>query len=281
MIAQAHSASCFKSLARYLESPKSHRPDLCRVAWIENRNLVCTGSLQDIAWEMTVVARASERVQKPVYHVSVSWAPEDDPEPPQMISVADEILRNLSMKENQAVYVAHGDEAYRHLHIMANRVHPKTRTACCVFKSYYTIERTLRHAEMRHGFRVVPGRLYRHPDLSPPERSQSLSKGAYKILSRDKTVPFQILVQRTAARDFTDACSWHDLKMRLARHGLSMVPQRSGLLVTDGSEYAKSSSIAPGISLRKLEKRFGETFSLRPRAPTIQRQQDRDMGWER
>ncbi len=270
MIAQACTSTCFQSLARYLDRPKPHRQALSRVAWTENRNLVCTGSLQKIAWEMTIVARGNERVQKPVCHVSLSWAPEDNPTRDQMTSVADNVVRCLSLSQHQAVFVAHGDEAYRHLHIMANRVHPETRLVQSDYRSYCAIEATLRHAEVQHGFRRVPGHLYQLPGQSPPERSQSLSKGAYKALCRGKALPFQMLVQRVAGRDFADASGWQDLSMRLARNGLSLKAQRSGLIVTDGFEYAKSSSIAPGVSLWRLEERFGEAFDQ-------QRTMERDL----
>ena len=260
MIAQSHKASCFKSLARYLERPKSQRPDLRRVAWAEPRNLVCTGSLQQMAWEMAVVSRGSERVQKPVYHVSVSWAPEDEPTRWHMTTVADEVMHTLSLSDHQAVYVAHADEAYKHVHVMANLVHPDTRRVQKLGWHYGRIEAVLRHAERRYGFREVPGHYFQLPEQKAPDRSQSLSKGAHKALCRDQDLPFQVIVRRVAELDFAEATSWKDLTDRLDHHGLRLEARRSGLIVTDGREYAKSSSVAPGVSRRLLEERFGEAF---------------------
>ena len=260
MIAQSHKASCFKSLARYLERPKSQRPDLRRVAWAEPRNLVCTGSLQQMAWEMAVVSRGSERVQKPVYHVSVSWAPEDEPTRWHMTTVADEVMHTLSLSDHQAVYVAHADEAYKHVHVMANLVHPDTRRVQKLGWHYGRIEAVLRHAERRYGFREVPGHYFQLPGQKAPDRSQSLSKGAHKALCRDQDLPFQVIVRRVAELDFAEATSWKDLTDRLDHHGLRLKARRSGLIVTDGREYAKSSSVAPGVSRRLLEERFGEAF---------------------
>ena len=260
MIAQSHKASCFKSLARYLERPKSQRPDLRRVAWAEPRNLVCTGSLQQMAWEMAVVSRGSERVQKPVYHVSVSWAPEDEPTRWHMATVADEVMHTLSLSDHQAVYVAHADEAYKHVHVMANLVHPDTRRVQKLGWHYGRIEAVLRHAERRYGFREVPGHYFQLPEQKAPDRSQSLSKGAHKALCRDQDLPFQVIVRRVAELDFAEATSWKDLTDRLDHHGLRLEARRSGLIVTDGREYAKSSSVAPGVSRRLLEERFGEAF---------------------
>ena len=260
MIAQTHRSASFRSLAAYLERPKPHRPDTTRVAWTEPRNLLCSASLGEAAWEISIVARGSERVKKPVYHVSLSWAPEDEPSRGHMTTVADDVMHTLSLADHQSMYVAHADEDYRHLHVMANLVHPNTLRVHRLGLHYRRVEAVLRHAERRFGFREVPGHWYQLPDQAPPDRSQSLSKGAYKALCKGKSVPFQVIVRQVAALDFSEATGWRDLVARLDRYGLRLEARRSGLVVTDGHEYAKSSSVAPGISRRALEERFGEAF---------------------
>lgn len=272
MIAQSHKSVCFHSLARYLERPKPDRPETTRVAWMEARNLACAASLEMAAWEMSIVARGSARVRKPVYHCSLSWAPEDEPARTHMTAVADDVIQTLSLTDHQAMLVAHDDEDYRHLHMMCNLVHPTTLRVQSLGLHYKRIQVVLRHAERRYGFREVPGHLYQLPGQKAPERSQSLSKGAYKALCRGKSLPFQVIVRRVAALDFRKATGWRDLLNRLDRHGLRLEPRRTGLVVTDGHEYAKSSSIAPGISRKLLEERFGEEF------PT---EQSRDLAPER
>ena len=267
MIAQGRTAQSFAALARYLERPKAHRPDLTRVAWTEPRNLVCTTSLPQMAWEMHVVAGASTRVQKPVFHMSVSWAPEDEPQRWQMTAVADEVLQTLSLEGHQAVYVAHADESYAHLHVMANRVHPERKTAQELGLYYRKVETVLRHAERHHGFREVPGHYYQLPGQKPPDRSRSFTKKAHKVISRGDEVPFQERIAAVAGKDFAEADSWYDLTRRLEAHALTLEPRRSGLVVTDGETYAKSSSIGPEISRRKLEARFGEEFTANPKPP--------------
>ncbi len=260
MIAQSQRTTDFKAVARYLERPKPQRPDLQRVAWIEPRNLVCTSTLQRMAWEMSVVARGNHLVQKPVLHMSVSWAPEDEPQRWHMASVADEVMQRLSLADHQAIYVAHGDEEYKHIHVVANVVHPRTLKTQKLGLYYRQVQAVLRHAERRYGFREVPGHRYLLPGQRPPDRSQSLSKGAYKALCLHEKVPFQVIVRRVAEQDFSEASSWRELAARLRHHGLRMEERRSGLVVTDGTEYVKSSSIAPYISRKKLEQRFGASY---------------------
>jgi len=253
-------AYSFQSVARYLETPKSHREYLVRVAWIEARNVISDESLSDAAREMNLIASGNIQVRRPVLHMSISWAPEDDPSRNQMIEVSDRILRKLNLQEHQTMLVAHGDEHYAHIHTMANRVHPITRRASCLGLFYRDIEETLRKAEREMRFQETPGHYYQLPGQSPPDRRESLSKQAHKATQARKEVPFQVIVQDVAEADFDRASSWEDLHTRLEKHGLHLMPRKSGLVVTDDHEYAKCSSVARNASLRKLEARFGESW---------------------
>ena len=273
MIASVNTCRSFQNLAKYLERTKAGRESMVRVDWIETRYLVLAEDLQEAAREMSIVASGSDRVRSPVLHASISWAPEDDPSREQMQEVADGLLDTLGMKDHQAIYVAHADEDYAHLHIMANRVHPQTRKAAPMRLSWRRTEEYLRRAERRMGFREVPGHLCQLEGQKRPERSQSLSKGAYKGVMRDGILPFQMVVRRAAGNDFEKAQSWQDLTRRLRRHGLALVPRGGGLVVTDGAEYAKCSSVMPGVSAPKLADRFGESFAeyeRRVRAPVLE-----------
>ena len=284
MIASVNTCQSFRNLARYLGRPKAGREDEVRVDWIETRYLALAKDLPGAAREMDIVASGSDRVQSPVLHASISWAPEDDPSREQMQEVADGLLSTLGMADHQAIYVAHADEDYAHLHIMANRVHPRTRTAANLRLSWRRTQKYLRHAERRMGFREVPGHLYQLEGQMRPDRSQSLSKGAYKGVVRDGVLPFQMLVRRAAGDDFEKAASWNDLTRRLRGHGLQLEARRKGLVVTDGAEYAKSSSVMPGISARRLAERFGETFAeyeQRVRAPVLELKRAHEARLER
>ena len=280
MIAQSNRSSSFKALTRYLETPKAHRQERTRIAWTDTRNLVCTGSLEDIAWEMTVVARGNERVRKPAYHISVSWAPEDKPTRGQMTEVADELMGTLALSDHQALYVAHADEQYEHVHVVTNLVHPVRRRVQNPGLCYRRMQKVLRHAERRFGFREVPGHYYQLPGQEPPDRSQSLSKGAAKALDQGRGTPFQLRVKSMAEQDFTESHSWQELNRRLDGHGLRLMPRRSGLVVTDGQEFAKCSSAAPNTSLRLLEARFQEPFT--PELAPVQEQSPslKSLGYE-
>jgi len=260
MISASRLAHSFQNLARYLETPKAHREDLVRVAWMEGRNVLSDENLSIAAREMDIVASSNIRAKRPVLHMSISWAPEDDPSRNQMTEVAERVLKKLNLQDHQTMLVAHGDEHYAHLHTMVNRIHPVTRRPQSLGLYYRDVQEILRKAEREMGFRETPGHYYQLPGQSPPDRRESLSKRAHKATQSRGEIPFQVLVRETAEADFDVASSWEDLHARLHKHGLQLIPSGSGLVVTDQHEYAKCSSVAKNASLRKLEARFGESW---------------------
>ncbi|MCY3630890.1 MAG: relaxase/mobilization nuclease domain-containing protein [Bacteroidota bacterium] len=260
MICASRLTNNFHAVARYLETPKSHRENQVRVAWIEGRNVISDENLQAAAREMRLIAAGAPRVRRPVLHMSISWAPDDDPSRSQMAEVSDRVLAKLNLQEHQVMLVAHGDEHYAHVHAITNRVHPITRRPRTLGFFYRDIEETLRKAEREMNFRETPGHCYQLPGQVPPDRRESLSKHAHKATQSRGEVPFQVLVRDAAEADFDAAGSWENLHARLDRRGLRLLPREKGLVVTDGHEFAKCSSVAKNASLRKLEARFGESW---------------------
>ena len=261
----------FTKLAQYLGGD-----DGSRAAWSQYRNLAFSDTLPEAAREMGLVARRSLRVEKPVLHLSISWAPDDDPSKQQMCDVVDSMLHDLELADHQATFVGHTDKAFAHTHVMANRVHPDSGLVRADRRYLHRIQANLRRAERAYGFKETPGHLFQLEGQERPDRSQSISSRAYRTALAQGKLPFQLLVQDVAEKDFAESRSWEELSARLARHGLRLVPRRGGLVVTDGHEYAKSSSIAPDVSRKKLETRFGKSFGLRttPSDRTVKRRRN-------
>lgn len=267
MIAASRYAQCFQNVARYLVRPKPDREDVQRVAWTDTRNLMADGDLDAAAREMALMARANSRIERPVLHMSISWAPEDRPNQGEMRKVAYRVLDSIGCTEHQSVLVAHADEAYAHLHAMTSRIHPETSRTCPNSFFYRTVQATLRRTEREMGFRETPGHLFLLPGQEPPDRTESLSKKALKATRRSQEIPFQLIVRQKTEHHFAHARNWQDLHYRLEREGLHLKPQRRGLVVTDGHEFAKCSSVARDVSLHRLQQRFNAPFSPPERSP--------------
>lgn len=245
----------FGGLARYLESGKSgNQPE--RVEWIEARNLPSTDP-RTASLLMRATAAQSDRVQKPVYHLAISFDAGDPVDRATMHRVAERLLADLGLQEHQALVVAHRDTGHPHLHVMLNRVHPETGRAWDPKNDYPQIERSLRVQERELGFREVPGHHHALAGQERPDRADSLTTGQQRQRMNGQ-LPFVEQVRAVAAQEIRESRSWAELEHRLGAHGLQMVARGSGMVITDGQAQAKLSSIDRGASRAKLEARFGE-----------------------
>src|SRR5437879_13609050 len=100
MIAATSSGRRFAALARYLLHGRSGE-ETDRVAWTAGRNLG-TDDPELAAMLMQAIADRNVRARSPVYHLTISFDPNDPATPEQMQAVADRMLRDLGLSEHQA-----------------------------------------------------------------------------------------------------------------------------------------------------------------------------------
>lgn len=134
----ANKGRSFKGAIAYI----IHDPDQAetdeRVLFVETRNLR-TDDPEKAAKVMAYTAmHAAElkaeagikatgrKTESPVYHLSLSWVPGEQPSQAEMMEAGEAALKVLGYSEHEAVYAAHGDKAHMHLHIVVNRIHPLT-----------------------------------------------------------------------------------------------------------------------------------------------------------
>jgi hypothetical protein len=158
MIAISSSGKSFRALAWYL----SNGEEQSRVAWAVGRNLP-TSDPELAATFMRATAARSDRVEKPVYHLALSFDPGDSVDRAAMERVAVRVLERLGLAEHQAVIVAHRDRGHAHVHVLANRVHPETGKAWERWQDRPVIQEVLREEERALGLREVV------PSLAPRE----------------------------------------------------------------------------------------------------------------
>ncbi len=194
VIAETSSGQRFAALAHYLLHGRSGEESE-RVAWTAGRNLG-TDDPDVAAALMQNTAARNERVESPVYHLTISFDPNDPITPEQMQVVVDRVLRDLGLAEHQAVLVAHQDRAHPHVHLMINRVHPETGVAWDRWQDQPRIQRALRELERELGLREVAGRLYQLDGQEPPERAP-LTNGERRQAERTGEPAFPDRVART------------------------------------------------------------------------------------
>ncbi|MEP0547687.1 MAG: relaxase/mobilization nuclease domain-containing protein [Rhodothermales bacterium] len=258
MIGKVSSGTSFSGLATYLTQSEE------RVAWTEPRWMIGTDP-QEVAREMETAASLSDaRLEKPVYHISISFSETDQPTREQMQQAADRVLGELGLGEHQALLVAHEDKGHPHLHVMANRVHPDTGKAATVSFDYRRVESVLRELEKEWGLTRVPGHHARDAGDSAPDRTRGLSTGEVRRVRRTGELPFPEQVREKMGDDLGrtlgSAKGWSEVHEALGRRGYRLEPTERGMVVTDGERYAKASSVDERLSRPRLEARFGQTL---------------------
>jgi hypothetical protein len=177
--------SSFKGLSAYLmHDPQAESDE--RVAWTHTFNLAhdhVPSAVDEMLWtardaellKQEAGIRAGGRAtENTVKHLSLNWAPDENPSREHMIETADEFLRHMKWDEHQAVLIAHEDKAYAHVHVMLNTVHPETG-----LKLDDAFEQRRAQA-WALGYEREQGRIYCEQRLlNPAEREDSPTRPAW------------------------------------------------------------------------------------------------------
>lgn len=84
-------------------------------------------------------------------HIALGWRPGDKPTREQMEKAAHKALEAIGMGNARALFVAHNDEDYKHLHIIASKINPETGRAYDLKGSWRTLSDWALAYEREHG----------------------------------------------------------------------------------------------------------------------------------
>jgi hypothetical protein len=157
MIGVATTTRSIDAFARYLTKGRSGA-ETERVAWSESRNLP-TNEPELAGKIMRATASQSARVQKPGYHLVLSFHPEDTVDRATIEGVADRTIAALGLAAHQALIVCHRDRPHAHVHLLINRVHPETGRAWRQWFDYVVLQKVLLDEEIALGLRITAGHL--------------------------------------------------------------------------------------------------------------------------
>jgi hypothetical protein len=105
-----------------------------RVLWVSGQGFgfdIETREDAELARRMMEFMAANQtsptrRCEKDALHLSLSWHPDELPTRQQMEQAAKDALKAIGMEKACAIYAAHNDAKYAHLHIVASRINPET-----------------------------------------------------------------------------------------------------------------------------------------------------------
>jgi len=89
--------------------------------------------------------------EKDCVHISLGWEPGATPTRAEMEAAAHGALKALGMENAKAIFVAHNDEDYAHLHIVASKLNPETGRAYDLKENYLKLSRWAEGYERENG----------------------------------------------------------------------------------------------------------------------------------
>lgn len=93
----------------------------------------------------------TRRCRDDCVHLTLSWRPGETPTREQMEEAARGALKDLGMENAKALFVAHNDEDYAHVHIVASKINPDTGKAYDLKASWRTLSKWAENYERDHG----------------------------------------------------------------------------------------------------------------------------------
>jgi len=233
------------------------------------------------AADMMRTAEINSRVQRPFYHLVLSWHPDERPKPEDQIAAMEMMLERLGLEEHQAVVGVHDDCDHLHVHAAINTVHPLSGKVWSKKHDHARIENACRAIEHHFGWPHDKGRFdvtitnTGDVELRPaPDRWQQ-KEAARKSGSRKPTradiafekehglpgfaqsIPDGL---RTRFGDIaTKAESWADLHEALAGIGLVYLRKGSGAAIgiIGSAETGKAAAFGQAFTFSRMQKRLG------------------------
>ena len=128
---------------------------------------------QRMAQEMRQVAGGSGRIQKPVWHTSLSWPPGELVSRAQKVQAAERYceLIGAPLARHQVVVYEHHDKAHEHVHIYLNRVPVDGGPALRSDNNFYRQPGICRQISQELGLQPLPERRRSVRDLDPTKQA--------------------------------------------------------------------------------------------------------------
>lgn len=145
MIGKIKSGTNFKGLLKYLDKED---------AYIVRSNMIAN-TPDTLSKEFGLITRNQPKKEKPVFHASLSLAPNDNLNEDDWREITETYLTKMGYEHSQYVCYLHNDTEHSHVHIVANKVNFKGKLVKDSF-DYYRSQKILRELEKQYNLTQIP-----------------------------------------------------------------------------------------------------------------------------
>ncbi|OQP65855.1 relaxase [Niastella vici] len=114
----------------------------------------CFGNVNELTSQFSEVSKLSRRVEKPVFHFTLSLAHGENLSKNQLIEIAQACTESFKVDQNQYAVILHKDTHAQHIHIVANRVGYDGKVASNS-NNYRQMANLCRKLEIKHQLKQV------------------------------------------------------------------------------------------------------------------------------
>ncbi len=198
----------------------------------------CFGSKYELAEQFNDVRKLSKRVEKPVLHLSMRLAPGESLNKNQLLDIADEMVKEMGVADNQYIVIQHRDTKEQHIHIVANRVGYEGKAASSS-NNYYKMDKLCRRLEKQYNLQQV---------LSP----KSFLSAEQRLIPRHDIRKERL--KNDIRQTLQKVKNYPEFEQQIKSLGYKIIKGRGISFIDDKKVKIKGSEV--GFSLATLEKVF-------------------------
>lgn len=243
------SQGSFTGLMKYLTDAQGN---LARVGDIAMSNLV-SEDVRMACIEATAIQKMNTRAKSDkTLHLVMSFPSGEKPSSEILKKCEEQVVKVLGMEDYQRISVVHGDTDNLHVHIVINKIHPKTHNIYEPYQSYKKLARVCIECEEQFGL-IRDNHEFVRANVENRIEKIEIHKGEEALCSAIRTLGSRL----------SKAQSWKEFHEILSENKYGVKIRANGLVFFDyHGNHVKASTVDRNFSKKKLEGKLGEFVPL-------------------
>ena len=239
----------FTGLTKYLTNSKGLES---RVGEIKLSNFIAddvnVACIEATATQMMNTRATSDKT----LHLIMSFPAGEKPSSDVLKDCEEIVVKKLGMKDYQRLSVVHGDTDNLHVHIVINKIHPKTKNIFEPYQSHKKLAKACIACEDKYNL-IRDNHDFIRPSVENRIDKLEIHKGEESLCSAIRTLGSRL----------SKAQSWKEFHEILSENKYGVKIRANGLVFFDyQGNHVKASTVDRIFSKKKLEDKLGEFVPL-------------------